>query len=462
MVDLTIKVRHQLSLDLVRERLRALVPDLRRALQAGDADVKVDVSFGENAGSFSRQGLDGDITLLPDAVVVSATFTSLAKSLLSEAKLASLTEQLDRGIRDRLRLALASPAAAPPPEAAPDSAPIPTPGPLPQAPPVDSSPPNSEPQPAPKGKPRKKAKKMAGEEYVNFSDAEADPIIGDAPQDGDPGFIGPPGSLAGPRESDPGFIGPPKDAAQGFIGPPDLRTPEERAAATNLPDLPDLEIDDTGDAKPADDITPDNAEVSVGEASGPQGKKYNPGANVGPVGGGKKAAAKDESESDVAGVLGKVLPQVVKTAGDLGVAALNRNQPQRAPIPAPGPLYTSDAQRQADLQRQQQLAEQQRQLAEQQRQLAELRRQQRAPENDYAAEAARLLTQAQQPRQAQQAAAPRSAPPPMVERSYASPAPPNASAPPGGGAGLVIASVLGVVVLGGIGVAAAYASKKRY
>lgn len=316
---------------------------------------------------------------------------------------------------------------------------------------------------------------MPGEEYVNFSDAEADPIVGDVPRDGDPGFIGPPGDLAmGPRDGEPGFTGPPRDAAEGFIGPPDLRSPEEIAAANqaaaDMPTLPDLEIDDTEDSPaPADDITPDNAEVSVGEASGPQGKKYNPGANVGPVGG-KKAAKKDE-ESDVAGVLGKVLPQVVKTVGDLGVAGINQ---QRAPIPAPGPLYTPDAQRQADLQRQlQQLAEQQRQFAEQQRQLADLRRQQqqqqRDPENDYAAEAARLLTQAQQqPRQApqqapQQAAAPRSAPPqPMVEQSYASPAPPKTSAPPGGGAGLVIASVLGVVVLGGIGVAAAYASQKRY
>ena len=73
MADLTIKVRHQLPLDLVRERLRGLIPDLRRALQAGDPDVKVDVDFGQNAGSFSRQGLDGDITLLPDAVAVTAT-----------------------------------------------------------------------------------------------------------------------------------------------------------------------------------------------------------------------------------------------------------------------------------------------------------------------------------------------------------------------------------------------------
>ena len=34
MADLTIKVRHQLPLDLVRERLRGLIPDLRRALHA--------------------------------------------------------------------------------------------------------------------------------------------------------------------------------------------------------------------------------------------------------------------------------------------------------------------------------------------------------------------------------------------------------------------------------------------
>ena len=57
MADLTIRFTHQLPLQVVRERLRALLPELRRALQNGDPKETPEISFGENSGSFKRTGL---------------------------------------------------------------------------------------------------------------------------------------------------------------------------------------------------------------------------------------------------------------------------------------------------------------------------------------------------------------------------------------------------------------------